>query len=73
MKLLIELLKIKEAFVPMDDDDNAEEGTRVKIKKEYGGGMGTIVEPSPSGKFITVKTASGKVKSFHRSDLMIRM
>lgn len=63
---------LKEAFVNADDDDELPEGTRVKIKPQYGGGMGNVVSHSPSGEFILVSTDRGN-KYFHRSDLMIRM
>lgn len=72
MNLLVELLKLKEAFVPMDDDDDVQDGMRVKISKHYGGGMGRVTDTSPSRKFLVVKTDKGETKYFHRSDLLIR-
>jgi hypothetical protein len=45
-----------------------EEGDRVKIAKEYGGGTGKVVQVV--GSFIVVKTKRGD-ESYHSSDLKV--
>jgi len=45
-----------------------EEGDKVKIKKEYGGGSGIVVDIR--GPFVIVKTKEGN-KSYHESDLQV--
>jgi ribosomal protein L21E len=45
-----------------------EEGDRVKIKKEYGGGSGKVVDVM--GSFVIVKTKNGN-ESYHSSDLKL--
>jgi ribosomal protein L21E len=45
-----------------------EEGDRVKIAKEYGGGTGKVVDVM--GSFVIVKTKNGN-ESYHSSDLKV--
>jgi hypothetical protein len=51
--------------------DKLAPGTKVRIKKEYGGGSGEVIDMSPSGKFAMVKRGR-KVDSFDPSDLLIK-
>ena len=45
------------------------EGDKVKIAKEYGGGSGTVVDVV--GSFVIVKTKNGN-ESYHSSDLKLK-